>query len=132
MNMLFDTWFKMECHIKILHKNLLGNARGISGRSVRRYCRQRGLTRINDLELVEIVQELVGRYGHTYGRRLLQGSIREKLRVSQCAISQRRVSRALQSAFPQQHQARARDLIDRTNPIPSTLLIVLFTVPPTW
>jgi len=50
-----------------------------------------------------------------YGRAIMQGSIRARIGVTVGAVSQRRVSRSLRRVV---FEARTRDLIQRTNPIP--------------
>ena len=48
----------------------------------------------------------------------MQGSIRAFVGSISNVVSQKRVSRALRNVAPVANEARARDLIDRTNPIP--------------
>ena len=100
------------------YQNIYHNQRGFSARSVRRYCNHHNINRITDQELFVLVGDLVGAYGHTYGRRMMQGSVRSILGITSGAVSQRRVARALQAVAPREYQARARDLIVRTNPVP--------------
>lgn len=99
-------------------QHIYPNTRGISARSVRRYCQRYGLTRITNNELDDIVGEFVRNYGHTYGRAMMQGSVRARIGVTVGAVSQRRVSNALRRVAPNAFEARTRDLIQRTNPIP--------------
>ena len=54
-------------------------------------------------------------YGHNYGRKMMQGSIRALIGHSYL-ISQRRNSRVLRAVAPVEHEARAHDLLLRTNP----------------
>ena len=56
-------------------------------------------------------------YGHNYGRKMMQGSIRALIGHSYL-VSQRRISWALRAVAPMEHEARARDLLIRTNPVP--------------
>ena len=100
------------------YQNIFPGRRGLSQRSVRRYCRVQNISRINDNELIGYVENLVSLYGHSYGRRLMQGSIRSMLGISSGAISQRRIARALHIVAPREYHARARDLLIRTNPVP--------------
>lgn len=65
-----------------------------------------------------LADEYVHHYGHCYGRKLMQGSIRARLGVTSGAVSQRRMALALHTVAPEAYEACARDLIDRTNPIP--------------
>ena len=92
--------------------------RGLSARSFRRYCKLNNLTRLSDDDVTGIVHRLVNNYGHSYGRRMMQGSIRSLLGITAEAVSQRRVSRALKLIAPVAHQARAQDTLERQNPVP--------------
>ena len=40
------------------------------------------------------------------------------LGISSCAVSQRRVAKALQRIAPHAYELRARDIYERTNPVP--------------
>lgn len=100
------------------YQNIFPGRRGLSQRSVRRYYRVHNISRINDNELIGYVGNLVSIYGHSYGRRLMQGSITSMLGISSGAISERRIARALHIVAPREYQARARDLLIRTNPVP--------------
>ena len=101
-----------------IYKNLFPATRGISARSARRYCKYHNITRLQDEEIEGIVRYFTINYGHTYGRKLMQGIIRALVRSTINVASQKRVSRALRNVAPVANEARARDLIDRTNPIP--------------
>ena len=104
--------------VAIYYKELYPNVRGISERSVRRYCNAHGIIRITNDEIDGIVGETIRLYGHCYGRALIQGSIRSRLGVTYGAVSQRRISNALRRLAPDAFEARTRDIIERTNPIP--------------
>ena len=56
----------------------------------------------------------------------MQGSIRALVGSTLNVVSQKRVSRALRNVAPVANEARARDLIDRTIPIPyySHILVI--------
>ena len=56
-------------------------------------------------------------YGHNYGRKMMQGSIRALIGHWHL-VSQRRISRALRAVAPMEHEARARDLLIRPNSVP--------------
>ena len=101
-----------------IYRNLFPATRGISARSVRRYCKYHNITRLQDEELEGIVRYFIINYSHTYGRKLMQGSIRALVGSTLNVVSQKKVSRALRNVAPVANEARARDLIDRTNPIP--------------
>jgi len=94
------------------------NTRGISERSVRRYCQAHGIARLTNEEIDGFVTHFVSLYGHHYGRALMQGSIRSNLGVTYGAVSQRRVSNSLRRIAPEAFDARTRDILQRTNPVP--------------
>ena len=100
------------------YKDVNPGLRGISERSVRRYCKAHGITRITDDEVDEMVGEMIENYGHCYGRALMQGSVRFQLGVTYGAVSQQRVTRSLRRLAPDAFEARTLDVIDRTNPVP--------------
>ena len=68
-----------------------------------------------------MVSDLVSLYGHWYGRKMMQGSLRAQLGIIFGAISQRRVSVALGTVAPDAYEARTRDLLERTDPVPYVL-----------
>ena len=49
---------------------------------------------------------------------MMQGSIHARLGVTSGAVSQRRITRSLRIVAPRAQDARRRDALDRTNPIP--------------
>ena len=89
----------------------------MSSKSIRRYCNERNIKRITDEVLQDLVRDIITIYGHNYGRKMMQGSIRALIGHSYL-VSQRRISRALRAVAPMEHEARARDLLIRTNPVP--------------
>ena len=92
--------------------------RGISERSDRRFCRINNVTRITDQELDNLVGTCIARFGHGYGRSLMQGSIRALIGSTGRVVSQRRVSNSLRRLAPVEFELRTRDLQERTNPVP--------------
>ena len=92
--------------------------RGLSTRSVRRYCKDKGISIISSVEIERMVTDFVKAYGHAYDRRMMQGSIRPTLQITNGAVSQRRVALALHAVAPVAYEARARDAVIRTNPVP--------------
>ena len=91
--------------------------RGLSVRSVRRFCSSRGIhqrTTMTDRELDELVRSTVACVGHSYGRRSLQGL----LRADGIYVSQRRLGMCLRRLFPLAHSIRAQTLGRLVNPIP--------------
>ena len=92
--------------------------KGISERSVRRYFKSNRITKITDHELEEIAGNLINRFGHGYGRSLMQGSDRAIVGSTVRVVSQRRVSETLRRLAPIPFEERTSDLLQRTNPIP--------------
>ena len=84
---------------------------GLSARSFRNYCKLNNLPRLSADDVTVIVHHLVNNYDHSYGRRLMQGSIRSLLGITVGVVSQRRVSRGLQLVAPVAHHARAQDTL---------------------
>ena len=103
--------------IAIYYQSLHPNATGMSSRSIRRYCNERNIKRITNEALQDLVRDMITLYGHDCGRKMMQGSIRALIGHSHL-ISQRRISRALRAVAPMEHEARARDLLIRTDPVP--------------
>jgi len=107
-------------HLEIAnyYRQLYPDQRGLSERSFRRYCKTYNITKITDTELDNIVRDFVGRYGHGYGRALMQGSIRASIGATIGVVSQRRVSNSLRRIAPVEFDQRTRDVFERTSPIP--------------
>ena len=103
--------------IAIYYQLLHPNATGISSRSIKRYCNERNINRITNEALQDLVRDMITLYGHNYGRKMMQGSIRALIGHSYL-VSQRRISRALRAVALMKHEARARDLLIKTNPVP--------------
>jgi len=96
-----------ETHDQISHhlKQIYPNRRGISARSVRRFCSQRDIRQrneMNDDELDRVIESRVSAVGHTYGRRTMHGL----LRAEGLSVCQRRVGESLQRTNPFQHSLR--------------------------
>ena len=64
-----------------------------------------------------IVRYFIIHCGHTYVRKLMQGSIRALVDSTLNVVWQKRVSRALRNIVRVAKEARFRDLIDQTNPM---------------
>ena len=81
-----------------------------------------GYVRYINKVIIIIIQSVyfASQYGHTYVRRMMQGTLRYQLQKgsSRREISQRRISSMLRKVAPSAHNARANDLLDRTNPVP--------------
>ena len=70
------------------------------------------------MEIDSYVENFISLYGHGYGRSMMEGIIRYTLGISSGIISQRRIARSLKRLAPLAYEARARDTLDTTNPIP--------------
>ena len=103
--------------IAIYYQSLHPNATGMSSRGIRRYCNEGNISRITNEALQDLVRDMIILYGHNYGRKMMQGNIRVLIGHSYL-VSQRHISRALMAVAPMKHEARARDLLIRTNPVP--------------
>ena len=98
-------------------QGLFPGVRGLSVRSVRRFCSSRGIhyrSNIGDRKLDELVRLRVRNVGHSYGRRSLQGL----LRAEGIRVSQRQLGRSLRRTFPLAHSVRTQTLGRLINPIP--------------
>ena len=107
-------------HKKILdyYQTLYPNTRGYSEKSIQRFCRAYNIT-ICDVEIDSYVENFIPLYSHRYCRSMMQGSIRYTLGISSGMVSQKRIARSLKRLAPLTYEARARDTLDRTYPIPS-------------
>ena len=112
--------FTQGCDYERISSYLQGVAAGrygFSTGSVRRFCSNRGMRirhNLSDLQLDQVVRFFVGRVGHTYGRRTLQGL----LRSYGIQVSQRRIASSLRRLAPVQYQARRQDTYRLLNPVP--------------
>ena len=70
------------------------------------------------MEIDSYVENFISLYGHGYGRSMMQDSIRYMFGTSSEIVSQRRIARSLKRLAPLAYEARARDTLHRTNPIP--------------
>ena len=70
------------------------------------------------MEIDSYVENFIRLYGHGYGRSMMQGSIKYTLGIFNGIVSQRSIARSLKRLAPLAYEARARDTLDRTNPIP--------------
>ena len=97
-------------------RTVLPSQRGLSSRSVRRFCSLRGIryrSGLTNAELDHIVSSRVRTVGHSYGRRSMQGLLRSQgMRVSQA-----RIGSALRT-FPFAHAQRVANIVHHINPVP--------------
>ena len=91
--------------------------RGLSERSVRRFCARREIhyrSRLSDRDLDARVHSAVRSIGHSYGRHTLHGFLRSQgLHVSQC-----RIGRSLSRIAPRPAQLRRSRTFQQMNPVP--------------
>ena len=93
------------------------SVRGLSCRSVRRFCRARDIryrSGLNTRELDLVVSATVRLVGHSYGRRTMQGL----LRAGGVNVSQRRIGRSLGRVAPGAQRGRRQQVHRHLNPIP--------------
>ena len=90
-----------------IYRNLFPATRGISARSVRRFCKYQNITRLQDQEIEGIVRYFIINYGHTYGPKLMQGRTRALVGSTLNVVSQKRVLRALRNVTPVANEVRA-------------------------
>ena len=98
-------------------QTVLPSQRGLSSRSVRRFCAERGIryrSGLSDTQLDHIVSSRVSRVGHSYGRRSMQGL----LRSDGINVSQGRIGLALRRNFPSAHAQRVCNIVHHMNPVP--------------
>jgi hypothetical protein len=95
---------------------LVGYRRGLSSRSLRRFCDSRGLRNrpLNRAQLDSIVASFVRRFGHSYGRRMMYGVLSSR----GVQASQRRIGEALQRVAPIQYAQRRHEATALLNPLP--------------
>ena len=97
-------------------RTVLPSQRGLSSRSVRRFCSLRGIRYrrgLTSAELDHIVSSRVRTVGLSYGRRSMQGLLRSQgMRVSQA-----RIGSALRT-FPLAHAQRVTNIVHHINPVP--------------
>jgi len=107
---------KTHLEISEILKRSYPNTRGLSERSVRRYCKAKDFTsRIKQSKIDEAVSRAVEKVGPTYGRKMMKGyvSYNDGLKVSQ-----KRIAVSLRTVAPIYHQQRQTDTARKTNPIP--------------
>ena len=95
---------------------VFSSQRGLSSRSVRRFCAMSGIryrSGLTNAELDNVVSSQVHTVGHSYDRRSMQGLLRSQgIRVSQ------RIGSALRRTFHQAHSQRLTNIVHHINPIP--------------
>ena len=93
-----------------------GYRRGLSPRSLRRYCNTRGLRNRppTSAQLDAVVATFIQRVGHSYGRRMMHGVLSSQ----GIRASQRRIGESLQRLAPIQYAQRRREATSLLNPLP--------------
>lgn len=108
-----ESYQRISRHLKELYPN----RRGLSARSVRRFCSDHGIARRNsltDYELDQIVSSRVSAVGHSYGRKSMYGLLRSE----NVFVSERRIGQSLRRTHPFQNHLRRRNMHKAVNPIP--------------
>ena len=98
-------------------QHVLPHSRGLSPRSVRRFCSERGIrfrSGLNDSELDEVVSARVRAVGDSYGRRTLHGLLHSE----GIHVSQRRIAASLRRTHPHELASRTQSMAQHINPVP--------------
>lgn len=86
-------------------KDNYGEQRGLSFKSLNRFCSKHNLfNKINDCNLVNVVNEVITRVGASYGRSMLKGALKS-ININACA---QRISRAAILVDPTSHELRVQ------------------------
>ena len=104
-------------NVSLFLQSALPGVRGLSIRSVRRFCQERRIhyrSHLRDDELDEVVRRCVLNVGHSYGRRSLHGLLRSR----GIHVSQQRLGMSLRRTFPLSLFQRRRTMGRAINPIP--------------
>ena len=126
-----------KCTHKEVHdelRRLYPGKKGLSERSVRRFCSQNSIQRfLDDKAVAEVVSTTVSQQnfvliqciyvqicisyilqvGHTYGRKMMKGS----LAAQGIVVSQRRVASAMRQVAPHSYYQRRQRTAEQVNPI---------------
>ena len=92
-------------------------SRGLSTRSIRRYCELNGIhrsSRLSNGELDDVVEEAVSRDGPSYGRRTMRGLLRSE----GIFVGEQRVREAMQRTAPVYMERRRVNTYRHMNPVP--------------
>lgn len=113
--------------ISIRLKRRYPSIRGLSSRSVRRFCKENGITRLCDNEIESLAVEAImevsemclirntsQQVGAVYGRRLMRGYLLSK----GFRISEKKIASAMHSVDPVNYEHRRQNSHDRRNPVP--------------
>ena len=91
--------------------------RGLSARSVQRFCVSKNIhvtSRLSPLELSEVVTSAIGRVGPTYGRKTMKGFLASK----GIRVGQRQIAAVMPYCNPTYHRRRQANTAKLLNPIP--------------
>lgn len=116
--LLGDTYEEIGSYLQIVDPCQTGN----SSRSVRRFCSERGIRRIDladlnpvsDEQLDYHISQQVQLVGHVYGKRSMDGL----LRSLGIMVSESRVGESLERIYPAQHHMRRQNIQRSLNPHP--------------
>lgn len=93
------------------------SARGLSARSVRRYCNDNGICRSSRLSLSEVddaVETAVSLVGPSYGRRTLTGLLRSEGVI----VGEQRIRSSMRRITPVYYERRRQHTYRQMNPVP--------------
>ena len=91
--------------------------RGLSARSVQRFCVSNdihGTSRLGPVELSQVVTSAIGRVGPTYGRKTMKGF----LATNGIRVGQRQIAAVMPYCNPAYHRRRQANTAKLLNPIP--------------
>ncbi|XP_070567389.1 uncharacterized protein [Ptychodera flava] len=95
-------------------RQILPSSVTISERSVRRYCLQHGIRRLQGQNLDRVVTDAVREVGPAYGLKTMKGYLTSK----GIHVGRRRLAESMKRSAPDYHEHRRNDFVRRTNPIP--------------
>ncbi|XP_019860756.1 PREDICTED: uncharacterized protein LOC109589075 isoform X1 [Amphimedon queenslandica] len=116
---LVESWIKdgktyawISEQLQQLYPNI---SRGLSVRSVRRFCNNHNISKMTDDELDDVVTDAVKDVGEVYGRKMMKGYLASSLDID---VGEHRIASSLQRVDPEGYERRRSDTVDRANPIP--------------
>ncbi|XP_077867488.1 uncharacterized protein LOC144356695 [Saccoglossus kowalevskii] len=100
----------ISCHIQSMHPGV----RGISERSVRRYCKRYNIGRMRDQKLDASVTQAIQEVGPSYGVKTMMGYIN----FNGLVVGLVRLRDSLKRSHPDYYEMRRNNTVRHTNPSP--------------